>query len=190
MIISTQSGVMTGGGACAARNATVQQPTNGPRWHRCSTGAVTRAQMPWLVNTSALGPANSNLSSESAPCFRPTWCFPIDFWSCGALVDPFVEKEKSALCRCLIASFLSRVGCVYVVGGFDGERCLDSAEEYSAESDQWTQLRRMTNPRSGVSLITYQDYIYALGGFDGENRLRSGNVMHLLSLYFMYFTLQ
>ncbi len=65
-------------------------------------------------------------------------------------------------------------GCVYIAGGFDGERCLDSVEEYSPTANQWTNLRRMSSARSGVSLVTVHEHVYALGGFDGEHRLQTG----------------
>ena len=63
---------------------------------------------------------------------------------------------------------------LYVIGGFDGENCLDSTEMYSPFTNQWTLLTPMSCARSGVSLIAYKDYLYALGGFDGENRLQTG----------------
>ncbi len=65
-------------------------------------------------------------------------------------------------------------GKLYVVGGFDGQHCLNSGEVYSSETDQWTFFSSMTTPRSGVAIISYQCHIYALGGFDGEARLQSG----------------
>ena len=63
---------------------------------------------------------------------------------------------------------------MYIVGGFDGHTCLDSAEQYNPVTDQWSRLQNMSSARSGVSLVTFQDNIYALGGFDGQDRLQSG----------------
>ena len=63
---------------------------------------------------------------------------------------------------------------MYIVGGFDGQTCLDSAEQYNPVTDQWSRLQKMSSARSGVSLVTFQDNIFALGGFDGQDRLQSG----------------
>ena len=61
-----------------------------------------------------------------------------------------------------------------MAGGFDGHQCLQSAECFDLETKQWTELSRMSAPRSGVSIINYHGAIYAIGGFDGEGRLNSG----------------
>ena len=63
---------------------------------------------------------------------------------------------------------------MYIAGGFDGERCLNTAEMYDPALDQWTVIPSMQSPRSGVAVISYQDAIYAVGGFDGERRLATG----------------
>ena len=65
---------------------------------------------------------------------------------------------------------------MYVVGGFDGEHCLDSAEVYDEDSDQWTTIEPLVCPRSGVAVATYNDFLYVIGGFNGERRLDSGKL--------------
>lgn len=63
---------------------------------------------------------------------------------------------------------------IYIVGGFNGQEVLSSAEVFDADTKQWSFIRSMLSPRSGVSLIAYRDCLYALGGFNGYSRLNTG----------------
>lgn len=63
---------------------------------------------------------------------------------------------------------------VYIVGGFNGQHVLNTAEFYDPKVNAWTYIRAMTVPRSGVRVINYQDTVYVLGGFNGTNRLSTG----------------
>ena len=64
-----------------------------------------------------------------------------------------------------------------MVGGFDGERCLNTVDVYDPATSQWTLLEwTMTQRRSGVSTVSHAGYLYALGGFDGERRLCGGQL--------------
>jgi len=63
---------------------------------------------------------------------------------------------------------------IYIVGGFNGQEVLDSAEVFDVETSQWTNIDSMISPRSGVSLVAFRDSLYALGGFSGVARLSSG----------------
>lgn len=63
---------------------------------------------------------------------------------------------------------------IYIVGGFNGQEVLSSAEMFDPRTGQWSFIRSMLSPRSGVSLIAYRDSLYALGGFNGYSRLNSG----------------
>ncbi|CAG9089117.1 unnamed protein product [Plutella xylostella] len=55
-----------------------------------------------------------------------------------------------------------------------GLEVLSSAEVFDPDSRQWTLIRSMQSPRSGVSLVAYRDCLYALGGFNGYSRLNTG----------------
>lgn len=60
---------------------------------------------------------------------------------------------------------------IYIVGGFNGQEVLRSAEVYDPSINQWSFITSMNEARSGVSLVAYNGYLYALGGFDGFERL-------------------
>ena len=62
---------------------------------------------------------------------------------------------------------------MYIVGGFNGQECMNSAEYYEPSANQWSLITPMRNRRSGVGLIAYHDYIYAIGGFNGITRMNS-----------------
>ena len=63
---------------------------------------------------------------------------------------------------------------VYISGGFNGHECLQTAEYYNPQTNQWTLVAPMNSRRSGVSIIAHDGFIYAIGGFDGVARLNSG----------------
>ena len=80
-----------------------------------------------------------------------------------------------AICRMATALTSCQSGRqVYVVGGFDGQEVLNSVEVFDPVESSWSFAVAMNSPRSGVSLVSYNDSLYALGGFDGARRLRSG----------------
>uniref|UniRef100_A0A3Q4HFU4 Kelch like family member 10 n=1 Tax=Neolamprologus brichardi TaxID=32507 RepID=A0A3Q4HFU4_NEOBR len=62
---------------------------------------------------------------------------------------------------------------IYICGGFNGNECLQTAEYYNPESNQWTIISPMNSRRSGIGVIAYADHVFAVGGFDGNNRLRT-----------------
>ena len=68
----------------------------------------------------------------------------------------------------------STTGYLYVVGGYDGSTCLDSVDRYDPKVDQWTLMRRLLTPRSGVSLVACGASLFVIGGFNGEHRLDTG----------------
>lgn len=51
---------------------------------------------------------------------------------------------------------------VYICGGFNGNECLHTAEYYSPETDQWTQITPMESRRSGIGVIAYADHVFAV----------------------------
>ncbi|KAJ8946772.1 hypothetical protein NQ318_018981 [Aromia moschata] len=51
---------------------------------------------------------------------------------------------------------------------------MSSAEVYDTESKQWSYIPEMTSPRSGVSLVAYENTLFAIGGFNGYTRLATG----------------
>uniref|UniRef100_A0AAZ1XVV0 BACK domain-containing protein n=1 Tax=Oreochromis aureus TaxID=47969 RepID=A0AAZ1XVV0_OREAU len=58
---------------------------------------------------------------------------------------------------------------IYICGGFNGNECLQTAEYYNPETNQWTMISPMNSRRSGIGVIAYADHVFAVGGFDGNN---------------------
>lgn len=63
---------------------------------------------------------------------------------------------------------------IYIVGGFNGQEVMSSAEVYDTVTNQWSFIPHMISARSGVSLVAFRNTLYALGGFNGFTRLTSG----------------
>ncbi|XP_073227282.1 kelch-like ECH-associated protein 1 [Porites lutea] len=64
-------------------------------------------------------------------------------------------------------------GCIYAIGGGNGNSCHVSVERYDPKQDEWTTLMPLNFPRIGVAVAVLGKKLYAIGGFDGRNRLRS-----------------
>lgn len=64
-------------------------------------------------------------------------------------------------------------GKIYIVGGFNGQECLNTAEYYTPETNTWTLLSPMISRRSGVSCVAHRSCIYVVGGFNGLSRMNS-----------------
>lgn len=54
-------------------------------------------------------------------------------------------------------------GKVYIVGGFNGQQCVNSAEFYDPSTREWTLIANMRSHRSGVSCTAYNEFVYAIG---------------------------
>lgn len=48
---------------------------------------------------------------------------------------------------------------IYITGGFNGQECMNTAEVYDPETNQWTLLPNMRTRRSGVSCISYHGQV-------------------------------
>ncbi len=62
---------------------------------------------------------------------------------------------------------------LYAVGGFDGRKCLASAERYDPQTNTWEEIAPLRSPRRSLCAVALADGIYALGGYDGEKYLDS-----------------
>lgn len=60
-----------------------------------------------------------------------------------------------------------------MLGGFNGQESLSSAECYDPLTNQWTLLQPMRECRSGVGVVAHRGCVYAAGGFNGTRRLNS-----------------
>lgn len=52
---------------------------------------------------------------------------------------------------------------IYITGGFNGQECMNTAEVYDPNFNQWTLITPMRSRRSGVSCIAYHGQIYVIG---------------------------
>ncbi|VEL29707.1 unnamed protein product [Protopolystoma xenopodis] len=50
---------------------------------------------------------------------------------------------------------ISPFSLLYAVGGYDGDRRLDSVERYDPEIDQWTCVASLNTARSGPGKFLY-----------------------------------
>ena len=53
---------------------------------------------------------------------------------------------------------------IYVVGGRNSRRCLNTTEKYDAENDQWVVMPPMKQVRTAVGLASLDGILYAIGG--------------------------
>ena len=62
---------------------------------------------------------------------------------------------------------VSYKGFIYVVGGWDGNRRLRSAEMYDPILDKWMMLPKMQTPRSNHGITVINGCIIVVGGYEG-----------------------
>lgn len=56
-------------------------------------------------------------------------------------------------------------GYLYVIGGYDSKKVLDSVERYSPSDDKWTVVKSMNIPRFAHTAAVLNGKIYVIGGF-------------------------
>ncbi|XP_029291793.1 kelch-like protein 10 [Cottoperca gobio] len=64
-------------------------------------------------------------------------------------------------------------GCIYAIGGYDGQDRLNTAERYQPRNNQWTLIASMHERRSDSSCTTLHGRVYICGGFNGSECLLS-----------------
>jgi len=62
-------------------------------------------------------------------------------------------------------------GQIYLFGGWDGEKVLDTALRYDAQDDQWGEVTPMLTARAYAGAAEAGGKIYVIGGWDGEKAL-------------------
>ncbi len=88
-------------------------------------------------------------------------------------VSSFFEKVNQELVFTSFAGAAVLNGRIYVCGGYDGSKFLNSCEVYDQYPNAWAPVAPMNCARSRVSIVAYGDKLYALGGFDGTSNLNS-----------------
>ncbi|KAH7956418.1 hypothetical protein HPB52_009257 [Rhipicephalus sanguineus] len=66
---------------------------------------------------------------------------------------------------------------IYVSGGFDGQRVLNSVEMYTPSRDTWCLVRQLPSPRCSHQMAVLGDRMYVIGGYDGRRRLSTDGVL-------------
>jgi hypothetical protein len=54
---------------------------------------------------------------------------------------------------------------IYVVGGYDGHRQLNTVERYDTEKDSWDSVSSIRTARSALSLTVLDGKLYAMGKY-------------------------
>lgn len=58
---------------------------------------------------------------------------------------------------------MTHIGKIYISGGFNGWECVNTAEVYDPETNQWTMIAPMRKRRSGLCCVAYHGSIYVIG---------------------------
>ncbi|CAD5209035.1 unnamed protein product [Bursaphelenchus xylophilus] len=108
----------------------------------------------------AVGGYNNRIRLQSTEILNTT----VNLWSNGARMN-HIRSD------CHVTLHDEKV---YVVGGFDGNSCHQTAEFYDSVENRWYNVgRKMRDKRSGVCSISIKGAIMVAGGFTGRNRLTS-----------------
>ena len=62
---------------------------------------------------------------------------------------------------------------IVVCGGYDGSKCLSSAEAYNAPLNQWINIKPLNQNRTGNKSATSGGCLYTIGGYDEKKCLAS-----------------
>eukprot|EP00357_Protocruzia_adherens_P030869 CAMPEP_0115012512 /NCGR_PEP_ID=MMETSP0216-20121206/24783_1 /TAXON_ID=223996 /ORGANISM="Protocruzia adherens, Strain Boccale" /LENGTH=1414 /DNA_ID=CAMNT_0002381587 /DNA_START=141 /DNA_END=4385 /DNA_ORIENTATION=- len=59
---------------------------------------------------------------------------------------------------------------IYAIGGYDGEKYLESVEKFDPFDDAWSPIRSMNIPKGAATALSSPEfqYIYVIGGFNGN----------------------
>jgi hypothetical protein len=81
-------------------------------------------------------------------------------WVLSSLINSDQKREDNLL---------------FVFGGYDQIKCLNSCEVYSVKDDKWTTISNMVEPRRGCGAAVHKDThsIFIVGGTNGSQSLKS-----------------
>jgi Kelch motif len=59
---------------------------------------------------------------------------------------------------------------IYAIGGYDGQKYLNSMEKYCLITKRWIRMKPMNTARCTLSAVASADcqFIYVLGGYNGQ----------------------
>uniref|UniRef100_A0A7N8Y0B2 Kelch-like protein 10 n=1 Tax=Mastacembelus armatus TaxID=205130 RepID=A0A7N8Y0B2_9TELE len=81
-------------------------------------------------------------------------------------------NHTTCSCFSLISSiandvFVLSASSVYICGGFNGHRCLSTAEAYNPQTNRWSPVMSMHSPRSYFGIEVVDDQLVVVGGYNG-----------------------
>jgi DNA-binding CsgD family transcriptional regulator/energy-converting hydrogenase Eha subunit B len=83
----------------------------------------------------------------------------------------------TALPRAISAyAMVAYEGRLFLFGGWDGERYLDTVYIYTPDRNTWAEGPTMPTPRAYAGAVTAGNKIYVLGGTDGQQALTANDV--------------
>ncbi|XP_022907477.2 ring canal kelch homolog [Onthophagus taurus] len=65
---------------------------------------------------------------------------------------------------------------MFVIGGFDGKKCINSVEYFSSDEDKFVKAADLNVARRNCGVATINGLIYVIGGSDGDKDLSSVEV--------------
>lgn len=72
------------------------------------------------------------------------------------------------------------LGKIYVVGGSDGSKPLDSVEIYDTETNSWVAGPSLLTPRANCGLAVLSGALYAVGGYGSRSKFLSHSLDAML----------
>lgn len=69
-------------------------------------------------------------------------------------------------------------GHLYLFGGFDGKKYLNTVLEYDPQNDAWNQPAYYSSGFAFASALVAQNKIFVVGGYDGKNALANNRVYY------------
>jgi N-acetylneuraminic acid mutarotase len=92
---------------------------------------------------------------------------PLSNFNRNEMYDPETDKwtvKQPMLNKRSATAAASANGQIYVFGGEDAEKAMDSVEKYDPVTNKWTYEPSMPSPRMGLDAITVDNKIYTVGG--------------------------
>jgi kelch-like protein 19 len=77
--------------------------------------------------------------------------------------QPCCNNKRSWINSCYFTGVAALNQYIYVVGGYDGQRQLNTVERYDTERDSWDFVSSIRIARSALSLTVLDGKLYAMG---------------------------
>ncbi|XP_067641922.1 kelch-like protein 5 [Eurosta solidaginis] len=97
----------------------------------------------------------NKISLKSVECYDPTT-------NCWTQCADMNEARSGA------PGATVRNGQIFVVGGFNGVRCIKTVERYDPQRDVWTKICSLSIGMKFVNCISFDNQLWVIGGYDGR----------------------